>query len=726
MYNIASTPKIPRIDFSQESPTPPKELFARFSSEALECFKAVMEGAGLRASEKYSCLRQLRNSIKEVKLNCPEEYKGSELADLSTKIRTARKRLRLDYSTNSHWLVCTEHGRHMKSMKPDLRKTPSVKLSLNDVMGTLNNIASLSKGLDRIRALQHFHKMVLDELVAVESRLLTHEDEGDNSPTSFGKDEVDDYEASTSTPSLIEKREYLLKALERLKEFGDVVITFEEKISLLFMINEWDKDPIQEVELKSLVDRYGKDFVLYFMSKEGMTAELLFNSLKILLLEVHEKNPGIPLIEIVRKWPIALAKLENAAPLCFELDFLMGLSDEPGFSKDPIAVAVQEYLLTFLDGTGLTRLNALHRKAQKKLISAGDFYKEVGRIIYLLRRFNLHYQHIFGRFSPVKASSKKPTDFASAIESMSKKVGGRAVVREATQLAQTLLFRTFSVYQALVAGESFDEGTRITELRAQIPNEAQKLTQALYKLVKNASTENERICLIANFMYVANLMASLGDVYTAGEIAAVLENTRFDAELKPSWERYKTLKCYKRDFVFVDGLMYPFDYFKAYRMHMEKLELQGVLCIPMLAVSSNELDKYNQAAATNRDHTLEQLQALLPEEKLDELCKRLYIGTPDDEKDKNWQIGHILQDVGKLWSILNLMEEIPETVFQEIRKYIVEKRSTDAGIEGFNKKLFTLSFAIQIRLANKPIVPVSHSFLEWIDSHGNTEEKSAD
>ena len=179
-------------------------------------------------------------------------------------------------------------------------------------------------------------------------------------------------------------------------------------------------------------------------------------------------------------------------------------------------------------------------------------------------------------------------------------------------------------------------------------------------------------------------------------------------------QTYKTLKCYK-DFEFVDGLLFPAFNHRAFRTHFAEQEQKGLLCIPMISLILGELDKYEQAGSQNRNYAIEELQKTLSEEQIEDICRRLYAGTPSKDKDKKWQVDHIFHDIGKLSHILSQME-LPEEAIHLVKKYIKEKRRTDAGLEEINRKVLSLCFAVKARLANKPIKTVSVDFLELVDT----------
>ena len=163
-------PVLPEVDFSPDS-SDSDAAINKFTVEAKQCFDDIAKSE-VSASEKYECLGRLRNSITLLKEQCPVKVEDSELPGLISKIAAVRKKFRQGFTTDSHWLVATANGRHLQSIRPDLRKTPKVKLSLNAIRETLNNIARLEKGIDRIRALHHFNIMAMDNLAEIEKKLI--------------------------------------------------------------------------------------------------------------------------------------------------------------------------------------------------------------------------------------------------------------------------------------------------------------------------------------------------------------------------------------------------------------------------------------------------------------------------------------------------------------------------------------------------------------------------
>ena len=496
-------------------------------------------------------------------------------------------------------------------------------------------------------------------------------------------------------------------------KFGDISLTFEEKISLLFQIEEWDRDPIQAVQLKSLLDRHGKDFALHFMKKEGMTVELLFDSLKILLREVHENKPGLSLLDIVKNWPLDSHEIATKG---LNVKTLLAMYDDLRISKDPVARVVHEYLLTFLDGSGELRLDELNNLHRKKQIKSGTFYKEVGRFSCSLRHFDLNYRHIFAKFAQSKASSKDYTPFKDAIKLMSKKIGGPTVVSEVKQLARTLQFQLYSVFQEVVEDDEFNEAEKIRILTAKHAEELQKLSAFVFDQVAQFQGD-EQTRLIANFMHLGVQMVNLGIYEAASEILASLERFRTSEEDEhlTSWKRYKTLKCYAKDFTFLDALFSPARHFKNYRTHAAGLEQKGMLCIPMMGLLGNDLDKFNQVYTVNRDSVQSGLQKILSEAEREKICQMVFL------EDHESRFNEILTEIEKLRKVIDsnqggLPPEKVAKIKEELKRYIDAKMESDEGKNSISNQKLALCFAIKIWFLNNPSQGISKDFLELISN----------
>lgn len=690
-------PSIPEFDFSLES-SDRDAAISKFTAEAKQCFDDIAKSEA-SVSEKYKCLGRLRNSITSLNEQCSLKTEDTELSRLTTKIVEVRKEFRRDFTTDSHWLVATTNGRHLQSIRPSLRKTPKVKLSLNSIRETLNNIASLKKGIDRIRALHHFNKMALDTLAEIEKKLIN----------------LNEQEESREKENLNKQRDYLVNAIDQITKFGDISLTFEEKISLLFQIEEWDRDPIQTVQLKSLVDRYGRDFALHFMKKEGMTLELLFDSLKILLREVHENKPGLSLLSIVKNWPLTINSHEITIK-GLNIRTLLAMYDDLKISKDPVASVVHEYLLNFLDGSGELRLEELNNLHKKKQIKSGTFYKEVGRLCCSLRRFDLNYRHIFAKFAQSKASSKDCTTFKDAIELMSKKIGGSNVVSDLKQLARTLQFQIYSLFQEVVEDDEFNETEKIEILTAKHAEVLQKLRAFVFHQVVQFHGD-EQTRLIANFMHLGVQMVNLGNYDAATAIMASLEcfRTSDDDEHQKSWQRYKALKCYAKDFTFLDTLFSAASHFKNYRTHKAELEHKGMLCIPITGLLGNDLDKFNQAQYLNRDSVQSKLEEILSEEEREKICKLVFL------EDQGLKFNEILTEIEKFMKVVDsnqagLPPEKTAEIKKELKWYIEAKMENDEGKNNASNQMLALCFAIKIWFLNNPSQGISRDFLDMISS----------
>ncbi|MCC5831956.1 MAG: hypothetical protein JJU12_02815 [Chlamydiales bacterium] len=585
----------------------------------------------------------------------------------------------------------------MSEIRPNLRKKPTVKLYLDNVQETLKNITGLENQGDRIRSLQHYHKILRDELSELEKKLDEAKEEGKRAS-------IDDYNLISQ---LDQKRKSLTQALKETIKYEESALNFQEKISLLFEIVEWDKDPIQRVELECLANRYGKDFALYFLSKKGITSDQLFDSLKILLSEVSKINPNTTLAEIVKQWPSSLEALsKEEIP---NLDLFEILSDKPGFYQDPeIVLVVRKYLLPFL---APITFRALNDKLHNKEITADHLHKEVGSMIYQLRSFRLPYEHYFTRFSGSRTSFlEKRFSFEGALAILRKKIGGKEVEREAAQLAQTLLYRNFNLYISLLEREPPDESKKVEWLRIEkckFNLKKNQLQNFILESLRNTPSKNAHH-LIANFMHVARLMAELGDFETSMAIFSTLEKTEFLPELKKSWKKFTKLEPQKTDtdYHFLKTLLSAAQNFKAYRNHIKNLEDEGKFYIPLSCVNAVNLNGRQEHVFLFKTQTQNQLQEFLSKDQLEEISQKLKI-----------EINHLLDDTGKLRKILNQMKEIPEPVFHAIDGYDEEMSGLHAAIEGSYRELLTFSFTIRIRLASNPIKPISEDFLNEINRH---------
>jgi len=711
---------------------------AEFAREAKESFVAIINCSGLNTSQKYAHLNQLRHSIRTVRKTHPDQYNELKLRRLRVKVRNATKELRESYVTNSHWLARTmQHGRHMQTMKPDPRKAPTIRLTLDDIGRSLNNIAGLKRGIDQIRALQYLNKMVSDELAKVEKALI--EAKADASTSSEGSDEELDaaqgtssHESEEEVPTLksdhasavqvlTKKREYLFRARRLITEFGDKYLDFKQKISLVFKISEWDGDPIQELELKSLIDKFGSNFATFFFLKKGISLEQLFDSFLLLLKEVHAKNPGLTPLEILQKWPISELSLPKPLDIVdFHLPALMAMTEAPGFFDDPFVCVVHEYLLNFIDCDGMLRFTHLHEQARTGEINAGEFYKKVGELVYVLRLYGLPYKHIFDRIKPVKQRSRKVTAFSDVLPLMRKGIGGRRRGQELKQLARSLRAQVASMYIRVTEKSGVPDSVKVGQLYLDNGEHGKRLRSFVLSQVVGAESTRERVALIGNFMYLASQLASLGSYYASYIIMNALERTKYEsADVKEAWDQYKTLKSY-RMYESLNALFHPFPNFKAYRTEFADREAKGVLCLPMMSIFKGELDKLKQVGKQNRDTVTKSLMASMTEDEFDEICKRLYLDVDDSgREDREWRVQHFLDDVEKLLQVLDQVEIDALKVNdwkEQLQEYLEAKLNAEVGVDAFSRVVISLGFALQFERANKPATNLSEDFLDMIET----------
>jgi len=321
------------------------------TAQASACFEAIQSCASPSVmsnswrQEKYFKLRELRNRIKTL-----DSSQSEEVQQLKNQIKHEMSLLKNQYQTNSHWLMLTQKQSHLVQTTPDIAVVPHVKIDLSDLKSSLERIAALPRGIEKVRALQFLF----------------------NEAVSSGQSNVDE----------------LLAEIQR---FSDSHLTLSEKILALKQISWRDKDSNQMHELNKLVDPTGRSFVQHFLNSQTTPKEAV-SYISVVLRDRIMHNHAMSPLKLIRTWPQCIDR-QNTESRMKWTSALMKMEGKSGI-QDPFTNVVVSYLLNIVDPTGLHRCAELHKRHR----NGTPFAKEVACVIDSLETFGFTGAAVYQRY----------------------------------------------------------------------------------------------------------------------------------------------------------------------------------------------------------------------------------------------------------------------------------------------------------------------------------------